>query len=69
MAGTGLTNANTKHNKDNKDNKKNNHTYITNIRYPYETTWDKTTTSDEFELANIHFSMANAIRRLIISHI
>ena len=66
MSGTGLTNANTKHNKDNKDNK---NTYITNIRYPYETTWDKTKTSVEFELANIHFSMANAIRRLIISHI
>ena len=72
MSGTGLTNAITTHNKynkDNKDNKKNNHTYITNIRYPYETTWDKTKTSVEFELANIHFSMANAIRRLIISHI
>ena len=41
--------------------------YITNIRYPHAKTWDKFNTSIEFEIANIHFSMANAIRRLILS--
>jgi DNA-directed RNA polymerase subunit L len=44
-------------------------THITNIRYPYAKTWDKHNTSVEFELANIHFSTANAIRRLMISHV
>ena len=41
--------------------------HITNIRYPYAKTWDKLNTSVEFELANIHFSTSNAIRRLMIS--
>lgn len=43
--------------------------YITNIRYPYAKTWDKRNTSVEFELANIHFSTANAIRRAMISQV
>jgi DNA-directed RNA polymerase subunit L len=43
--------------------------HITNIRYPFAKTWDKRNTSVEFELANIHFSTANAIRRLMISHV
>ena len=43
--------------------------YITNIRYPYAKTWDKRNTSVEFELANIHFSTSNAIRRLMLSHV
>lgn len=47
--------------------KKANH--ITNIRYPFAKTWDKRNTYVEFELANIHFSTANAIRRLMISHV
>jgi DNA-directed RNA polymerase subunit L len=42
-------------------------THITNIRYPYAKTWDKLNTSVEFELANIHFSTSNAIRRLMLS--
>lgn len=43
--------------------------HITNIRYPYTKTWDKRNTSLEFELANIHFSTSNAIRRLMLSHV
>jgi len=43
--------------------------HITNIRYPFAKTWDKRNTYVEFELANIHFSTANAIRRLMISHV
>ena len=50
-----------------KKSHKNSH--ITNIRYPYAKTWDKRNTSVEFELANIHFSTANAIRRLMLSHV
>jgi len=41
--------------------------YITFIRYPYEKTWDKKQTHVEFELANVHYSTVNAIRRLMIS--
>lgn len=43
--------------------------HITNIRYPYAKTWDKRNTSLEFELANVHFSTSNAIRRLMLSHV
>ena len=43
--------------------------HITNIRYPYAKTWDKHNYYVEFELANIQTSMANAIRRLIISDV
>jgi len=43
--------------------------HITNIRYPFAKTWDKRNTYIEFELANIHFSTANAIRRLMISNV
>jgi len=43
--------------------------HITNIRYPSAKTWDKRNTRVEFELANIHFSTSNAIRRLMISSI
>jgi len=43
--------------------------HITNIRYPYAKTWDKHNTHVEFELANIHYSTSNAIRRLMISSI
>jgi len=43
--------------------------HITNIRYPFASTWDKRNTYVEFELANINFSTANAIRRLMISHV
>lgn len=43
--------------------------HITNIRYPYNKTWDKINNYVEFELANIHFSMANGIRRCIISQV
>lgn len=49
--------------------KSNKNNFITNIRYPYAKTWDKRNTYIEFELANIHFSTANAIRRLMLSHV
>ena len=43
--------------------------HITNIRYPYAKTWDKHNYYVEFELGNIQTSMANGIRRTIISDI
>ena len=43
--------------------------HITNIRYPYAKTWDKYNYYVEFELANINVSMANAIRRIILSKV
>ena len=43
--------------------------HITNIRYPYAKTWDKRNTSIEFELANVHFSTSNAIRRIMLSEV
>ena len=43
--------------------------YITNLRYPYAKKWDKHNYSIEFEVANINTSMANAIRRLMISDV
>ena len=46
---------------------KNNH--ITNIRYPYAKTWDKTNTYVMFELANVDVSTSNAIRRVMTSSV
>lgn len=43
--------------------------HITNIRYPYAKTWDKQNFYVEFEVGNIQTSMANGIRRTIISDI
>ena len=43
--------------------------HITNLRYPYAKKWDKHNYYVEFELGNIHTSMANAIRRLMISDV
>jgi DNA-directed RNA polymerase subunit L len=43
--------------------------HITNIRYPYAKTWDRHNYYVEFELANINVSMANAIRRIILSNV
>ena len=45
------------------------HDFITNIRNPYAKTWDKRNTSVLFEIANIHFSMANALRRIMIAQV
>lgn len=45
------------------------HNFITNIHYPYANTWDKHNTSVKFEIANIHFSMANAMRRIMIAQV
>ena len=41
--------------------------FITNIDYPYQNKWDKTKLHATFTLQNIHFSMANALRRSMIS--
>lgn len=46
---------------------KTHNTHLTNIRYPYLKKWDKNGNYVEFEIGNIHFSMANAVRRSIIS--
>jgi len=43
--------------------------HITNVRFPYAKTWDKNNTYLEFECANIHFSMANAIRRIMLANV
>lgn len=43
--------------------------HLTNIRYPYAKSWDKNNTYVEFELANIHYSTSNAIRRIMLSSI
>jgi len=51
------------------EKKSHKNSHITNIRYPYAKTWDKRNTNVEFELANVHFSTSNAIRRLMLSHV
>lgn len=43
--------------------------YIDNIQYPYQDKWDKEKTHATFTLKNIHYSLANAIRRASISDI
>ena len=43
--------------------------HITNIRYPYAKTWDKTNTYVMFELANVDVSTSNAIRRTMTSSV
>lgn len=42
---------------------------ITNIQYPYQSKWDKDKTHVTFTLKNVHYSLANAIRRCAISDI
>ena len=44
--------------------------YFSNIQYPYADSWDaKTRNHVGFTLANVHYSMANAIRRAMISKV
>ena len=43
--------------------------HITNIRYPYAKTWDKTNTYVMFELANVDVSTSNAIRRTMTASV
>lgn len=43
--------------------------FITNIQYPYNNTWDKDKTHTTFTLKNVHYSLANAIRRASISSV
>ena len=42
---------------------------ISNIKYPYEKTWDKTKTNIKLEVSNTNISMKNAIRRIMISNV
>ena len=42
---------------------------ISNIKYPYEKTWDKTKTNVKLEISNTNVSMMNAIRRIMISNV
>lgn len=44
--------------------------YFSNIQYPYADSWDaKTMNHVTFTMANIHYSLANAIRRSMISKV
>ena len=44
--------------------------YFSNIQYPYSDSWDaKPRNHISFTLANIHYSIANAIRRSMISKV
>lgn len=43
--------------------------YITNIRYPYASSWDKTNTNVQFEFTNINVSLVNGIRRVMLSSV
>lgn len=42
---------------------------ITNIQYPYHNKWDNDKTHVTFTLQNVHYSLANAIRRCAISDV
>jgi DNA-directed RNA polymerase subunit L len=43
--------------------------YINNINYPYFSKWDKNKTHATFTISNIHYSLANSIRRSMISYV
>jgi len=43
--------------------------YFENVRYPYTGSWDKHKNFIEFELHDVHFSLANALRRCMISQV
>lgn len=42
---------------------------IDNISYPYSETWDKSNNHIKFTISNINYSMANSIRRAMISYV
>jgi DNA-directed RNA polymerase subunit L len=43
--------------------------YLANIEYPHAKTWDRTRTNVKFDIANIHYSLCNAIRRIMIAEV
>ena len=43
--------------------------FISNIKYPYEKTWDKSKNNVTFQVTNSNISMMNAIRRILISNV
>lgn len=43
--------------------------YFENVKYPYSKEWDKTNNFIEFHLRDVHFSLANALRRCMISQV
>jgi DNA-directed RNA polymerase subunit L len=49
--------------------KKNTIYYFDRIEYPYENKWDTNKNNVEFTLQNVHYSIANSIRRSLISMI
>jgi DNA-directed RNA polymerase subunit L len=43
--------------------------HFANFQYPYADTWDKNRVHIKFTLANVHYSLANSIRRAMISKV
>ena len=43
--------------------------HLDNFQYPHFSKWDKKRTNIKFDMANIHYSMANAIRRIMIAEV
>ena len=43
--------------------------HLDNFEYPHFAKWDKRRTNVKFNMANIHYSMANAIRRVMIAEV
>jgi DNA-directed RNA polymerase subunit L len=43
--------------------------YITNITYPFKDTWNENKMHCNFILQNVHYSLANSIRRSMISYV
>jgi DNA-directed RNA polymerase II subunit RPB3 len=43
--------------------------YFENVSYPYSNTWDKSKHYVQFQLHDVHFSLANALRRCMISQV
>jgi hypothetical protein len=43
--------------------------HLDNFEYPYLASWDKSATNITFDIANIHYSTANALRRIMISEL
>lgn len=43
--------------------------FISNIKYPYENSWDKTNTNVTFEIEKVNLSFVNALRRECITNV
>lgn len=48
---------------------RNHPTHFTNIRYPHTATWDKTGNHVKFTLQDVHYSLANGVRRAMIAKV